>query len=110
MNGSYILKLVKNLGESHKGRCPALVENKNGTFSCGIVLNPKKYIKRNYPEHILRKYFMVAIGAGVGCDELLDDDSAAEEDKLNDIIDAMKNNSQWRENAMKAIKIIHGIE
>jgi len=108
-NGSYVLRLVKNIGDYHKGRCPALVDNKNGTFSCGIILNPKRYIKRNYPEHILKKYFKILIGSENGCDELLENDTKQEEENLYNIILNLKNNPEWLELVKKAVRIIHGI-
>lgn len=110
-NGAFALKLVKNLGDTAPGPCPALVDNKNGTFSCGIVINPKKYIKNSkYPEAVLKKNFATLIGSGYGCDELETDAPNSEIDKLNDLCQSLLENPTFKKNTKIALKVIHGIE
>ena len=110
MNGSYVLKLVNRLGESVPGPCPAIVKHPDGKIDCGIILHPNKYIKSSqYPAKILSKYFAHLIGAGNGCDELLDDDVPEEETKLEEILTQTQNNPQWVEKAQRGIRIIHNL-
>jgi len=109
-NGAFTLRLVSRLGESIQGPCPAIVRQRDGTIKCGIILNPNKYIKKSkYPARILSKQFSILIGSGVGCDELLDDDTIEEEEKLQQIIDSKMNDPQWVERTQRALRIIHGV-
>lgn len=108
MNGAYVLKLVDTLGETVKRPCPAIVENKDGSISCGIILNPNKYIKNSkYPAKVLSSNFAFLVGAGSGCDEILTNDTEEEEHKLEEIINKMKSSKEWQEKAQRALKIIH---
>lgn len=109
-NGAYVQGLVKQLGETIAGPCPALIDERDGTFSCEIVLNPKKYFKRSkYREDVLCREFALLIGAGTGCDEIGYDEDPEEERKLeleyqNTLNDVEKMN-RYRE----AVRIIHNI-
>jgi hypothetical protein len=108
MNGSYVLKLVPTLGEVAPGPCPAIVTTPDGRVVCGVVLNPNKYIKKSrYPAQVLSRNFASLIGAGMGCDELLDDDPESEEEKLADQINRLKENPAWVEKTQRALRIIH---
>lgn len=110
MNGAYALGLVKTLGEHAYGRCPALTETSPGKFVCGIILNPKKYIKNSkYPADVLSRNFKILIGSGNGCDELLDDDSESEEDNLSEMLDRIQSHPDFERKVKIAIKVIHGI-
>jgi hypothetical protein len=110
MNGSYVLKLVRNLGEYAPGPCPAIVRRHDGTIACGIVLNPNKYIKKSeYPAKVLSKYFAFLIGSGSGCDEILTGDTPEENLKLDEMIEKMRNDAGSIEKAKTAVRIIHGI-
>ena len=110
MNGAYVLGLVSILGESVSGPCPAIVQHPDGNIQCGIVLHPNKYIKKsNYQAKILSKYFSHMIGAGLGCDELYEDDTLAEWAKLQQMLDNKKNNPEWMKKTERALRIIHGI-
>lgn len=108
MNGAFVLKLVNRLGDTVPGPCPALVEKQDGTFACGIILTPNKYIKSSkYPAQVLSKNFAILVGAGTGCDELGDDPEDIEIVKLDDTIEACKNDPEWRRKAEIALKVIH---
>jgi hypothetical protein len=109
MNGSYVLGLVRKLGDYAPGPCPAIVRKLDGQMLCGIVLNPNKYIKaKKYPEAVKQKYFAFLIGAGSGCDALLDDDTEEEETKLSEILEQKQNDPEWRKKIQTGLKVIHG--
>ncbi len=109
-NGSYVLKLVQNLGEYVPGPCPAIIRAPDGKITCGIVAYPNRYLKKSqYPPHILSKYFAHLIGSGTGCDELLSDDTPEEEAKLDATIAQRISDSEWLEKSKKAMRIIHGV-
>ncbi|KAA6348969.1 hypothetical protein EZS27_003569 [termite gut metagenome] len=111
MNGSYVLGLVRTLGEYADGKCPALMLKNDGTGVCGIIVTPNKYIKKSsYKAAILSKYFAHLIGAGCGCDELFENDTILEEDKLNELLEQKKNDPEWLKKTKLAFKIIYGIE
>lgn len=111
MNGAYVQRLVNALGETIPGPCPALVRNNDGSYACGIVLQPKKYIKGSkYPEEVLRKNFAHMIGASRGCDELMEHDSDEESVKLDQMILSTKADPVWVKKTKIALKVIHGIE
>jgi hypothetical protein len=48
MNGAYAMRLVNKLGDTVKGKCPALIENEDKTYSCGVVKTPFKFIKSKF--------------------------------------------------------------
>ena len=109
LNGAYVLRLVGRLGDTVDGRCPALTELHNGRYCCDIVLNPKKYIKESkYPAAVLSRNFAYLIGAGAGCDELLDDDSAEQEARLLALLERKKSDPEWLRKAEIAIRVVHG--
>ena len=59
-NGAFVLGLVEQLGETVSGLCPALIIKEDKSTRCGIVLNPKKYIKNSkYPAKVLSKHFQI---------------------------------------------------
>jgi hypothetical protein len=108
LNGAYVLRLVGRLGDTVDGRCPALMELPDGRNCCGIVLNPKKYIKESkYPAAVLSRNFAHLIGAGAGCDELLDNDSAEEEARLSEILERKKSDPEWSKKVEIALRVIH---
>ncbi len=110
-NGAFVQKLVSQLGETVPGPCPALTQRKDGSYACGIVLTPNKYLKhRPYPEEVLRRNFKILIGADTGCDELCNNEDAAEELKLMQIIEEIKNEPEWNRKVKIALKVVHGIE
>lgn len=110
-NGAYVLGLVKTLGETVKGPCPALVANNDGSYSCGVVLNPKKYIpKSKYREEVLRREFANLIGAGTGCDEIGYDDDPEEERKLDELYHAAVNDKENIKRVKNSLRIVHGME
>lgn len=109
-NGAFVLQLVSTLGETVKGPCPALVPKADGSFTCGIVLHPKKYIKHShYPERILQKHFAVLIGANTGCDELGKEYDELEEEKLDAALEAYMQDKDFKKKAMLALKVVHGV-
>ena len=109
-NGSFVMGLVDELGKRADGRCPALIEADKGKYMCDIVRNPTKYIKHSkYPASVLSRNFAHLIGSGIGCDELLDDDSESEEWKLDELIEAMQSDTEWLRKSNIAIKVVYGI-
>jgi hypothetical protein len=107
-NGAYVLGLVTHLGETVSGRCPALVQGGDGAYRCGIVLNPPKYIKKSkYPAAVLSRNFAFLIGAGNGCDELLDNDTPEQEVALEKKIATLQQDAEWLRRAKIAINVIH---
>lgn len=110
MNGAYVLKLVDKLGDTIAGPCPALVAKKDGSYGCGIVETPKKYIKDSkYPKEVLSKNFSFMIGSGRGCDHLLKNDHFMEMARLQRIIGESLADLQWQKKCDIANKVIHGI-
>lgn len=111
MNGAYVQGLVNRLGETAPGPCPALTQKHDGSWTCGVVMNPKKYLKhRPYPADVLSRNFAHLIGAGTGCDELGYDDNPEEEVALTKIVEETKNDLTWIKKSKIALKVIHGIE
>lgn len=109
-NGAYVQKLVSSLGETVPGPCPALVEKHDGTYRCGIVENPNKYIKGSkYPAKVLSKHFANLIGAGAGCDEIGYDEDPEEEIKLDNMVEVLAQDENWIKKTKQSLKIIHGI-
>lgn len=109
-NGAYLLGLVDNFGDTVKGPCPAIKTTPSGAVVCDIVINPKKYIKNSdYTAAALSRNFACLIGAGNGCDELLDDDTQEEEDRLEAIVSAIQDDAKKIEKLQRAVRIIHGL-
>lgn len=109
-NGAYVLGLVGVFGETTHGPCPAIKKTPSGGVVCDIVLNPKKYIKGGgYTAAALSRNFATLIGAGTGCDELLDDDTQEEESKLCEVINEIKNNPEKMDKLHRAVRVIHGL-
>jgi hypothetical protein len=109
-NGAYAMQLVNTLGETVAGPCKALVSRADGSFGCGIVMYPNKYIKGSkYPAKVLQKHFSVLIGAGSGCDELLENDTEEEAEKLDAIIANCMDDPEYVKKAKAALIIVHGI-
>ena len=108
-NGAYVLGLVSSLGDTVPGPCPAVVKQSDGTYVCGIVLNPNKYIQgKTYPAKVKAHSCAFLIGAGTGCDELLEDDTPEEERKLDSLAEKLPQDPEWRQKAERAMKVIHG--
>lgn len=110
MNGAYAMGLVRQLGDTIPGPCPAIQHKPDGRMTCGIVENPAKYLPRSkYPAKVLSKHFANLIGAGTGCDELGYEEDPEEEAKLDQIIQKIRNDPEWIKKAQLSIKVIHGI-
>lgn len=110
-DGAYVLKLVEEYGDPVTGPCPALVKNKNGTFSCGIVLKPKKYLKKSkHTKDVLSKNFALLIRIGQRCDELIEEDTKRDLDKLVNLGTRQLGNQMLEKKSIRAIEIIHGIK
>jgi hypothetical protein len=104
-----VLRLVRRLGDTVDGCCPALTEMPDGRYRCGIILKPKKYIKSSkYPAAVLSRNFAHLIGAGSGCDELLDNDSAEQEARLSELLEQKKHDPEWLRKSEIAMRVIHG--
>lgn len=107
-NGAYLQGLVRTLGDTVAGPCPALTTKEDGTQACGIVLNAKKYIRKSkYREDVLRRSFMVLIGAGDGCDEPGEDPTPEEDAALDAHIEKIKNEPGFLKKVTEAMRIIH---
>ena len=110
-NGAYALRLVRNIGDTVEGPCPAMIENEDGSVSCGIVINPKKYIKGNkYPADVLSRNFAKLIGAEMGCDELCDEEDEEEERKLDEMEQKLSTDEEFIRKVKVALKVVHGIK
>jgi hypothetical protein len=107
-NGAYVMRLVPRLGMSAPGRCPALVQEPDGSYRCEIVKNPSKYFPNSpHPANLLRRCFSHLIGAGIGCDELLDDDTEEQEECLERLLYRVKNEKDFARKLRQAVKVIH---
>lgn len=109
-NGAFILNLVENLGDTVPGPCPALVSKSDGTFRCGVVENPNKYIKnRPYPAKVLSKHFANLIGSGLGCDELGYDEDPDEDLKLRNMLEVCSQDEEFVKRMKMSLRVVHGI-
>lgn len=109
-NGAYILGLVKELGDTVPGPCPALWKNTDGSFSCGIVKQPKRFIRGSkYRDEVLGREFSILIGSGIGCDEIGYDEDPEEARKLDELYESTIADSEKMQRMEKAMKIIHGL-
>lgn len=110
-NGAYIQRLVKELGETVPGPCPAMMEMPDGTVRCEIIVNPRKYFpKSKYPVPVLSRNMANAVGSGIGCDELGEYPDPEEEEKLDIMLARVQSDPQFIKKATIAIKVLHGIE
>lgn len=108
-NGAYILGLVSRLGETVDGPCPAIVIQ-DGKTVCDIILHPKKYIKGSkYNEDVLRRNFMKAVGAGVGCDELGENPSEIEMSRMNEYEKRMTEDPEFKRKIKIVLKVLYGM-
>lgn len=109
-NGAFVQGLVKTLGDTIAGPCPALVDNKNGTYSCGVVVNPQKYFKKSkYRPEVLSREFAKLIGAGQGCDEIGYDEDPEEDEKLHHMYETSLKDPDTIKMYKNALRIIHGV-
>jgi hypothetical protein len=76
--GSFTMGLVGNYGERAPGPCPAMVDQPDGSVSCGMVARPREYSPSIGGAHELREAIKIMIGAGSGCDEPGDSPEDAE--------------------------------
>lgn len=76
-----VCELGRELGDTE--RCLALVAFNDGSYGCGLILNPYQYLPSDRlvqwqridavagsgeGEQALKNYFLNALGAGLGCD------------------------------------------
>lgn len=106
--GAFLLRKTKMFGEKTiTGRCPALVTRFDGSYACGFILSPTRFIKSKYRPEVISRHVAVLIGAGSGCDEIGDDEgNEIEEKKLDDMIEATKADPEWRKNAQVSFEMI----
>ena len=106
--GAFLLKKVKFLGEKTiKGKCPALLSNEDGSFSCGLIKTPSKFIKSKYRPEVISKTVAQLVGSGTGCDELgLVSDDILEEIALDKMVEQMKNDEIWIEKQKKNVELL----
>lgn len=106
--GAFLLKKSKVFGAKVvKGKCPALMDNEDGSFSCGLIKNPKKYIRSKFKAEVISRTVATLIGAGGGCDELGLDPDPIEELDLEIMIGELTQDEAWREKATKAVELLH---
>lgn len=108
-NGALVQGLIKHPHDDPvEGPCPALVTNSDGSYSCGVVKDPKKYIRKSpYREDVLRREFSLLIGAGTGCDDIGYDTDPQEVKKLDDLHRADTSDPERMERIKMALKIVH---
>lgn len=106
--GAFLLKKVKYLGEKTiKGKCPALLSNDDGSFSCGLIKTPSRFIRSKYRPEVISKTVAQLVGSGTGCDELgIVSDNILEEIALDKMIGTMKNDEAWLENQRKNVELL----
>lgn len=105
--GAFLLKKTKTFGQKIiKGKCPALVSNENGSFSCGLIISPKKFIRSKYSTEVISRTVRQLVGAGSGCDDMGYTDDIMEEMKLNAIVEAKMSDENWKEQQMKAYDML----
>lgn len=107
--GAYLLGKTKYIGERRiPGPCPVLTPTGNGTFACGFVIDPVKWMgKSKYRPEVISRSMKQRIGAGTGCDEIgYDEGNLVEEKKLDDMIEKIKTDPQWKELTTKAVNIL----
>lgn len=94
------------------GPCPALTKKPDGSFGCGIVLNPTKWVgKSKYRPEVISRNMMQCIGAGTGCDEIgYDEGDSVEEEKLEQMIEKTKADPEWIKETTKAINILMNLK
>lgn len=111
--GAFLLGKTKYMGEKRiAGPCPALTKNTDGSFGCGIVLNPTKWIgKSKYRPEVISRNMIQCIGAGTGCDEIGNDEGdPVEEEKLKQMIEKTKSDPEWIKETTKAINILMNLK
>lgn len=106
--GAFLLKKVKFLGEKTiKGKCPTLLSNQDGSFSCGLIKTPSKFIKSKYRPEVISKTVAQLVGSGTGCDELgIVSDDILEEIALNKMIESRKSDKLWIEKQTKNVELL----
>lgn len=106
--GAFLLKKVNYLGEKPiKGKCPALLSNVDGSFSCGLIKTPSRFIRSKYRPEVISKTVAQLVGSGTGCDELgIVSDDILEEIALDKMIERMKNDEAWLENQRKNVELL----
>ena len=105
--GAYLLRKTKHLGEKTvKGQCPALMEQSDGKFGCGLIINPSKYIRSKYRSEVISRTVSTLVGAGNGCDEIGYDEDHLEGYKLSMWIESLQRDTEWREKITKAIELL----
>jgi hypothetical protein len=100
--GSFTLGLVENYGDRAPGPCPALVKREDGGYDCGMLLRPEDYAPSGRTSaHDLRKAVSILIGAGIGCDDPGEDNSAQANEALDKLCReyALRNDSAAMEHA-----------
>lgn len=110
--GAFLLGYTQNIGEERiKGPCKALTPKKDGSFVCGLIENPNKWLgKSKYPAAVISKHVARLVGAGTGCDEIgHDEGNPMEEEKLDKMIEEMKNNPEWVQKATQSVNFIQNL-
>lgn len=111
--GAYMMGMVQHWGERRiDGPCPALTPRKDGSYACGLMVNPRKWLgKSSYRGEVIAKHVGNCISAGTGCDELGTDDMITDEEetKLSKILDDMRNNEEWISKVRKSVEVLRKI-
>lgn len=106
--GAFLLRKTKYFGEKTiKGKCPALIQNDDNTFSCGFVVKPSKFIKSKYRNKVISRTVSFLIGAGTGCDSLgYDENNEEESQKLDAMMRKTAKDPIWIEAAKKHYELL----
>lgn len=106
--GAFLLKKSKTFGQKIvKGKCPALLSNKDGSFSCGFIVSPKRFMKSKYSSEVISRTVAQLVGSGNGCDDLgYDDENPIENMKLDKMVDSKMRDNEWKEKQVKAYEML----
>lgn len=111
--GAYMMNLVDYWGEYRVyGQCPALTPRADGSFACGLLINPKKWVKsKNYKAEVISKHVAICISSGTGCDEIGTNDmiTPEEDSKLTKIINDLTQNHEWVKKITNSVNILQKI-
>ena len=107
--GSFLLGFHSEFGQERIYKeCPALLQKNDGRFTCGLLENPLKFLKKSkYRTEVLKKYIAISIGAGAGCDEILEDDTPEEAKKLDKMIAEKMQDEDYKNLRLKALEMLY---
>ncbi|MHA3046487.1 hypothetical protein JSO59_003860 [Riemerella anatipestifer] len=106
--GAFLLKKSKTFGgKIVKGKCPALLSEEDGTFSCGLIKKPKLFIRSKYNSNVISRTVATLVGVGSGCDEIGEvSEDVMEEIALQKMIENKKNDRDWISKVQEAYELL----